>query len=232
MKYRVIVTDDIKEGETPKRVRATRQEFPRIDLAKAYADTCAATRNPQIVPAGDEYNELASDMLARFGIEFRSVLVGDDCPTWCDDAVKNNDMDAVNTYPRKTHKHGKHYRCTFSAKGRGHLAVDFWNSYQDEEQNAFHHGSVTHPENQYWDKYRGGKYPVHIRRPRLIPTAYDLITCLEKSEVGTFEDFCGDLGYDTDSRKAEQVYNAVVKQSRQVQKFFTASELSELQEVQ
>ena len=27
------------------------------------------------------------------------------------------------------------------------------------------------------------------------PTMYDILTCLEKYEVGTFDDFCGNYGY-------------------------------------
>ncbi len=62
-------------------------------------------------------------------------------------------------------------------------------------------------------------------------TAYDLLASITKSEPGTFEDFCGEYGYDSDSRKAETVYHSVIAEWRKVHKFFTASELAELQEV-
>lgn len=81
-----------------------------------------------------------------------------------------------------------------------------------------------------WDFSNNGKsdiihYPVE-------PTAYSVLACLQKYEVGTFEEFCSDFGYDTDSRKAEKVYNAVKEEYLNVCKLWNESELSQLQEIQ
>lgn len=65
MKYRVIVDSDHAENEPTKRIRATPQQFPRMELAQQYAATCAESHNPQVVPAGSEYEETAADMLKR-----------------------------------------------------------------------------------------------------------------------------------------------------------------------
>ena len=64
------------------------------------------------------------------------------------------------------------------------------------------------------------------------PTAYDLLACLTKYEPGTFEDFCGDFGYDTDSRSAEKTYNAVKEEYMKVCSIFSAEEMDQLQEIQ
>src|SRR6266436_2964602 len=112
-----------------------------------------------------EYTKQAEDFLTKYGVEFRAVLVGDDCPLFCADALADRDTDKVNVFPRKTNIHGKHYRCTVSGNGRGHVSFDFWNSYACEEENFFAFGShdslnnwITGRENCYWDKYRvGGK---------------------------------------------------------------------------
>lgn len=64
-----------------------------------------------------------------------------------------------------------------------------------------------------------------------IPTAYDLLTCLTKSDPGTFEDFCNEYGYDNDSRKAEKIYRAVVQEWEKVNRFFTSEEIEELQDI-
>lgn len=44
------------------------------------------------------------------------------------------------------------------------------------------------------------------------PTLAAVLACLmsdaSAGEGGSFEDFCGEFGYDTDSRRAEQTYNA------------------------
>ena len=64
------------------------------------------------------------------------------------------------------------------------------------------------------------------------PTSYDVLSCLQKYDVGTFEDFCSEFGYDTDSRKAEKTYKAVCKEFANVQRFFTNDEIEQLQEIQ
>lgn len=50
------------------------------------------------------------------------------------------------------------------------------------------------------------------------PTAYDVLTCLEKYEYQNFEDFCSAYGYDSDSRSAEKIYKACAKEFTKVYK--------------
>lgn len=64
------------------------------------------------------------------------------------------------------------------------------------------------------------------------PTAYDVLACLTKYDPGTFEDFCNEFGYDTDSKKAEKTYNAVLNEWQNIQALFSDSEIEELQEIQ
>jgi hypothetical protein len=63
------------------------------------------------------------------------------------------------------------------------------------------------------------------------PTEYDVLACLTKYEPGTFENFCGDFGYDTDSRTAERTYKAVCKEWENIEKLFSESELEQLREI-
>lgn len=64
------------------------------------------------------------------------------------------------------------------------------------------------------------------------PTPYDVLACLQKYDIGTFEDFCSEFGYDTDSRTAEKTYKAVVDEWQNVQRLFSDSEIEQLQEIQ
>ncbi len=64
------------------------------------------------------------------------------------------------------------------------------------------------------------------------PTLYDVLSCLQKYDVGTFEDFCANFGYDEDSRTAERTYKAVVKEFEAMQRLFTDEELEVLQMIQ
>lgn len=63
------------------------------------------------------------------------------------------------------------------------------------------------------------------------PTAYDILACITKYEPGTLEDFCADFGYDSDSRKVEKIYDAVVKEFAGVQRVF-GDVIEQLQEIQ
>lgn len=51
-------------------------------------------------------------------------------------------------------------------------------------------------------------------------TAYDVLACLTKNDVGTFEQFCWEFGYDTDSRRAERTYKACKKEYTNVTRVF------------
>lgn len=74
-----------------------------------------------------------------------------------------------------------------------------------------------------------GVCKVHDTR-REAPNAYDVLACIEKSDVGTFEEFCSNFGYNTDSKKAEKVYFAVQKESKECLKMFS-DVIEQLQEI-
>ena len=63
------------------------------------------------------------------------------------------------------------------------------------------------------------------------PSLYDVLTCLQKYDVGTFENFCSEFGYDQDSRTAERIYKAVLKEFAGVERLFPDI-IEELQEIQ
>lgn len=70
-----------------------------------------------------------------------------------------------------------------------------------------------------------------IIRP-IAPTLYDVLTCLQKYEVGTFENFCDDFGYNSDSMTAKKTYKAVVKEYDKMCGLFSDDELEVLQMIQ
>ena len=68
-------------------------------------------------------------------------------------------------------------------------------------------------------------------QPRKEPTAYELLACITKSDPDTFENFCGDYGYDADAKHAQKIYRAVVREWQKVERFFSADEIDALQEI-
>lgn len=63
------------------------------------------------------------------------------------------------------------------------------------------------------------------------PTMYDILSCLTKYNPETFEDFCGEYGYNTDSINALNTYKAVKREFNGVNRLFN-DVLEELQEIQ
>lgn len=194
-----------------------------------------------------DYEKQADDFLSKHGLKFEAVLIGSDCPRFCDDADKGLKMDDVNKFPRKSHIHGKHYRCTITRTspsdqqkargGMGCFVSDFWNSYSDEEFNAL--GSKEYREGGS-GVFKYGRVKVILTRPgqftwkngaQKTVRAYDLLACLTKYDPGTFRDFCSEFGYDDDSMKAFSTYQAVQEEFGKTQRFFTAEEMKELQEI-
>lgn len=64
------------------------------------------------------------------------------------------------------------------------------------------------------------------------PTAYDVLTCLTKSDPETFEDFCTEYGYESDSRKAENLYFKIRDEFKEVRMLWTDEQIEKLQEIQ
>lgn len=65
----------------------------------------------------------------------------------------------------------------------------------------------------------------------VFPTAYSILACLTKYDVGSFEDFCSEFGYDEDSKSAEKIYRAVCDEYTNVCKIWSDDEIETLQEI-
>lgn len=63
------------------------------------------------------------------------------------------------------------------------------------------------------------------------PTAYDIFATLTKYDPDTFEDFCANYGYDSDSRSAEKTYKAVCKEYAALCRLYTEDQLEEMREI-
>ena len=61
------------------------------------------------------------------------------------------------------------------------------------------------------------------------PTLYDVLACLQKYDVGTFENFCWGFGYDEYDSASNRTYKAFVKEFEAMERLFNDDELEVLQ---
>jgi hypothetical protein len=64
------------------------------------------------------------------------------------------------------------------------------------------------------------------------PETENVLDCLASDASGyenaqSFEDWCSEYGYDTDSRKAEKTFNIIAKQAKQLERFLGSRETYE-----
>jgi hypothetical protein len=74
-----------------------------------------------------------------------------------------------------------------------------------------------------------GRY--RIVPTKIEPTPYSVLAILDANSPESFEGFCSDFGYDTDSRKALDTFLAVQKQTGELRRLFTTKELEQLSEI-
>lgn len=79
---------------------------------------------------------------------------------------------------------------------------------------------------------RGDCENVHmkVKKPTLDDVMYCLVSDSDALQYDTFEEWAGDTGYDSDSRKAEEIYNACRKIGSELKKAFGVDGLTKLQE--
>ncbi len=63
------------------------------------------------------------------------------------------------------------------------------------------------------------------------PKPYDVLASIQKSKVGDFNNFCGNFGYDEDSKKAEKTYKAVCEEWDNIRILFSNEEIEKLQQI-
>jgi hypothetical protein len=63
-------------------------------------------------------------------------------------------------------------------------------------------------------------------------TPYDVLACLQKYEVGTFEAFCSEFGCSNDSIRALKTYKAVCREYKGLRRLFNDKEMSLLRYIQ
>jgi hypothetical protein len=79
------------------------------------------------------------------------------------------------------------------------------------------------PPTQYEFPYMQGT--AHTKKPTLVDIMAALLADASCVAGREFEEFCGDFGYDPDSRKAEALYNKIIENSAKLCKLFRTTDL-------
>lgn len=85
--------------------------------------------------------------------------------------------------------------------------------------------TITRGEHEYTGFYTQGS--AHTRSPDLTDVLSCLLSDAQYAEYD-FEEFCGDMGYDTDSRRAERIHDACEQAAAGMSRLFTAAEREDL----
>ena len=82
---------------------------------------------------------------------------------------------------------------------------------------------------KFWDS-------VYNTENNIEPTEYDILACLQKYELGSFEDFVSEFGYEVedanDRRNAKQIYNFACREYQKICRCFTEKQIEALREIQ
>lgn len=133
-------------------------------------------------------------------------------------------------------KHRNFYNVTISSP-RGSMSFVFWDSIHNTEISKMTHSEYAKKrfKCQYdylasTDKAKARK-ELKEKKAAAKPTEYDILVCLNKHDPGNFEEFCWEFGYDEDSKTAERIYIAVIKEYKQLERIFIPEQMEELREI-
>lgn len=187
----------------------------------------------------NQYEQQAAEFLTKNALKFRATLSDTKTPAWAKAGAE----------------HGHHYRVTISRPsipawkaanqcGASRLVFDFWGSVADAK--AGKPGvRLERRTGQFIPTLNGVDLsPSSFSEERALeiaraetakhPSAYEVLACIsgDANVPDTFEEFCSEYGYESDSIKALQTFRRCSAFAKRLKSFFTAAELEQLSEIQ
>lgn len=104
-------------------------------------------------------------------------------------------------------------------------AASHWQTRVYREEIGLENG--THRGKDFTVFYSMGS--AYTGKPKTSDVIHSLLMDSEAAEE-SFEDWCSNFGYDSDSRKAERTYRACMETAKKMHRLFTEAELAELRE--
>ena len=107
---------------------------------------------------------------------------------------------------------------------------------KNQNDNGWHNtyrATIKTPLGSMWVKFWDSVYNTERG---IEPNEYDILTCLEKYDVGTIDDFVQEFGYEVnewaDVKRIQNIYNAVRRQYKSLCRCFTPEQIEAMQEIQ
>ena len=124
-----------------------------------------------------------------------------------------------------------------------YLGTDVNKDWYDQRERDTYMVNIRTPKGnmqvKFWDSINNTLKNSNLRRinrSRIKPPAYDILSSLQKYDVGDLGDFICEFGYEIkkpdDLTKIENIYNAVVNEYNDVCRCFTEEQIEEMQEIQ
>ena len=162
------------------------------------------SNTPPAPVALSSYEQSALDFLAKHGIAFRATLAKvQKAPSWADDGCAHGLHYNITLWkPRKSPSDGR-MDTKKPDRGSNRLSFPFWNSVAAKEKGE-------------------------------IPSAYDVLACIPGDVhcPETFAEFCGEYGYEEDSRAALATFKRCSAFAKKLRAFFSETEIEGLSEIQ
>lgn len=171
-----------------------------------------------------EYQQQALDFLKACNATMEIEFIGAETNmNWNEDTKRNK------------------YRFTITTL-RGKMSGDFWDSIHNTEiilmtpeiysrkvYRTYYECLMNHEKVKLRNQLKALK-------EKAVPTAYDILACLQKYDVGTMNDFFDEFGFEVhsvdDMFSFMNTYNAVVKEYRDLCRIFTEEQMEMLREIQ
>ena len=121
---------------------------------------------------------------------------------------------------------------------KGEMKFVFWDSIHNTEMSMITLKEYTEKKlkklssNMSYSEMTRAKRQLEKLKENAKPNEYDVLSCLQKYDVGTFEDFCSEFGYNEDSRTAKRIYFAVQRDYKNLLRIFNEDQMEELREIQ
>ncbi len=127
----------------------------------------------------------------------------------------------------KNGKHGTQWSVQLGLlKEKPSATVQYWGTDKD---NLMHCDPII--QFFFWSSIVSKEKAEHSYKGEKKPSAYDVLASIY-SPAESFEDFCSNYGYDTDSREAYATYEEVRALNAKIESVFTPKQLEALQEIQ